>query len=227
MRGVAPKTKFYAFQIPHLKYLNINADEQRRGAWQYDWSRPKAILPKARVSRGRWRMVSFADREGITCHHTFYGVWPSVSYYDEVLLAAVLNSPVANAFVAAHEGNRDITKEILAMIPMPKFSPSAAQTIHHLVARYEESINSVFADHRTQEKLLKSIDAAVIGAYRMPPRLERTVLDYFNDSDRKVAHPFSNYFPATMDVFVHLSDYLDEKFARSTVGNLLKKTKIH
>jgi hypothetical protein len=55
------------------------------------------------------------------------------------------------------------------------------------------------------ERLLKNIDAVVVGAYRMPPRLERAVLDYFNDNDRKVDHPFHNYFPATLDVFVQSS----------------------
>lgn len=225
--GVPPGSKFNAFQIPALKYLNVDPQEQRRNSWQYDWSMPKAILPKARVSRGRWRMVSFADRAGIVCHHTFYGVWPKAENYDEVILAAVLNSPVANAFVATREGNRDITKEVLDLIPVPKFSRATVDNIHDLVRRYEDSINAMPLDrHEDPERLLKNIDAIVIGAYRMPPRLERAVLDYFNDYDRKVDHPFHNYFPATLDVFVHLTEYLDEKFGRTTVADFLKKSSV-
>lgn len=225
MLGVPPRSKFNAFQVPPLKYLNVDPNEQRRNSWQYDWSKPKAILPKARVSRGRWRMVAFADRVGITSHHTFYGLWPKSEQYDEVLLAAVLNSPVANAFVATREGNRDITKEVLDLIPVPKFSRAAKDNIRDLVRRYENAINAMPL-HRTEdpEKLLKNIDAVVVGAYRMPPRLERAVLDYFNDNDRKVDHPFHNYFPATLDVFVSLAEYLDEKFARTTVAEFLKKS---
>jgi N-6 DNA Methylase len=227
MLGVPPSSHFSAFQVPSLKYLNIDPTEQRRNSWQYEWSKPKAIMPKARVSRGRWRMVSFADLSGIVCHHTFYGVWPKSIQYDETILAAILNSPLANAFVAIREGGRDITVEVLRLIPVPNFSKATLDQIHSLVRRYEVSINTMPLNNpEAPEVILKSIDAAVMGAYRMPPRLEREVLDYFNDSDRKVRHPFRNYFPATLDVFMHLSEYLDAKFARTTVAEAIEKSSV-
>lgn len=223
--GVPPNAKFNAFQLPTLKYLNVDPQEQRRNGWRYDWSRPKAILPKARVSRGRWRMVSFADHAGITCHHTFYGVWPRSDQYDEVLIAAILNSPVANAFVATREGTRDITAQVLKLIPVPKFSRITRDKLHDLVSRYEACINTIPLNRREDpELLLKNIDALVVSAYRIPPRLERMLLDYFNANERKVAHPFHDYFPASLDMFVHLSEYLDEKFSRTTVAELLKRS---
>lgn len=223
--GVPPSAKFNAFQTPTLKYLNVNPQEQRRNGYKYDWGKPKAILPKARVSRGRWRMVAFADRTGVACHETFSGIWPKSGQVDEVLLAAILNSPIANAFVATREGGRDITAEVIKLIPVPKFSRTTTERIHELVNRYEMSINAMALDrHEDPEKLLKTIDAVVMAAYRMPPRLERQVLDYFNDNDRKVDHPFHNYYPATLDIYVHLSDYVDDKFSRSTVGELLRRS---
>lgn len=172
MLGVPPNAKFNAFQIPMLKYLNVNPHEQRRNAWQYDWSRPKAIVPKIRVSRGRWRIVSFADHVGITCHTTFHGVWPKSNQYDEVVLAALLNSPVANAFVATREGGRDVTGEILKLIPVPKFSQASMETLRDLVRRYEECVNMMTLNRQEDlETLLKNIDATILAAYRMPPRL--------------------------------------------------------
>jgi hypothetical protein len=223
-RGVAPSTKFAAFRVPTLRYLNINDSEQRRNSWRnYDWSKPKAIVPKARVSRGHWRMVAFPDREGIVCHHTFYGVWPKSEKYDEVVLAAILNSPVANAFVATREGNRDITREVLRLIPVPAFSTRQRERLHSLVARYQASIATMPLDMpENAERLLLAIDAVVLDAYHMPPRLERQLLDYFNDHDRKVAHEFRNYYPATFDVFVSLSQYLDPRFATATAGELVR-----
>ena len=226
MLGVPPGAKFNAFQVPSLQYLNVKPQEQRRNAWRkYDWSRPKAILPKVRVSRGRWKIVSFADRVGVTCHTTFHGVWPKSDKYDEVVLAAILNSPVANAFVGTREGGRDITREVLKLIPVPTFSRTSIDIIHDLVRRYEESINTLALGSREgPETLLKNIDAIVVAAYRMPPRLERALLDYFNDNERKVDHPFHNYFPANLDIFVHLTEYLGDKFARTTMAELLKRS---
>jgi hypothetical protein len=223
--GVPPKAKFNAFQTPQLKYLSIEPDEQRTKAWQFEWSKPKAIVPKTRVSRGHWRMVAFADRQGLCCYQTFCGVWPKTGEYDEITLAAILNSPVANAFVASREGTRDTTLEVLKLIPVPKFSRVAVGQLHELVRRYEECVNTIVLDrHDDPETLLKQIDAMVLEAYHMPPRIERALLDYFNGSARKVDHPFHDYFPASLDIFVHLREYLGDKFARSTVGELLKKS---
>lgn len=209
-----------------MQYLNVQENEQRRNSWKnYDWSKPKAIAPKARVSRGHWRMVAFPDREGVYCHHTFYGVWPKDARHDEVTLSAILNSPVANAFVATSEGNRDITAEVLRLIPVPVFSPVQRKRLHALVARYQTSIAAMPLNMpENAERLLLEIDAVVLDAYHMPPRLERKLLDYFNDNERKVFdHDFKNYYPATFDVFVSLSQYLDPRFAKATVGELLRK----
>jgi len=222
MLGVPPRAKFGAFEIPALKYLNMDPLVQRHNSWKREWSKPKVIVPKHRVSRGRWRMVAFADHTGLVCYEAFFGVWPKSPQYDETLLAALLNSPLANAFVA-REGSRNTTAEVIKLIPVPTFSRVEAERIHELVNRYENVISrSRFEASDDPEKLLKSIDAAIVEAYRLPPRLERSLLDYFNDQDRKVAHSFHNYFPATFDVYVHLSQYLDERFSRSTVGELLK-----
>jgi len=227
MLGVPPKAKFNTFEVPSMLYLNIDPDEQRRNAWRHDWSKPKAIVPKVRVSRGRWRMAAFADRIGRTCVSTFTGLWSKTSEFDEVLLAALLNSPVANAFVATHEGGRDVTTETLKLIPVPTFGRVAKEHIHTLVERYEAIVNHPFSGlENDPEVLLKSIDAAVVEAYRLPPRIERILLDYFSDNDRKVDHPFHNYFPATLDVYVSLSQYLNERFSRSTVGELLRKMRV-
>jgi hypothetical protein len=224
-RGVAPSTKFMTFQVPTMKYLNVQEGEQRRNPWKnYDWSKPKAIVPKARVSRGSWRMVAFPDREGVVCHHTFYGVWPKSATYDEVTLSAILNSPVANAFVATREGNRDITREVLRLIPIPSFSPEQRKQLSELITRYQTSISSMDFDMpENAERLLLEIDAVVLDAYRLPPRLERQLLDYFNDNDRKVTHDFGNYYPATFDVFVSLSQYRSPQFATATAGELVRR----
>jgi hypothetical protein len=63
-------------------------------------------------------MVSFVDRAGIACHETFFRLWPKSKQIDEVMLAALLNSPIANAFVATRQGNRDITAEVVRLTPL-------------------------------------------------------------------------------------------------------------
>lgn len=227
-RGLAPGTKFQAFQVPIMQHLNVQPDEQRVNAWKLPWSKPKAIVNKARRSRGHWRMAAFADRDGVICYQTFAGVWSRSDKYDAVILAAILNSPVANAFVATREGTRDITLEVLRLIPVPVFSPVQAETVRALIERYERAINHLsLVAPEDLETLLKRIDAAVLDGYRLPPRLERMVLDYFTAGGRSVGHDFGSYFPGTFDIYVPLSKYLDPAFSRATVGELLKGIDTH
>ena len=195
-------------------------------AWQYDWNRPKAILNKAARSRGRWRIAAFPDSAGLACYQTFIGVWPTKSeLFDEWLLAAVLNSPVANAFVATREGKTDVTKETLTMIPVPLFTEAQRGTLRHLVRAYQKLTSDLPLTRMKGEAegLLKQIDATVLSGYRLPPRIERQLLDFFRDQDRPIRHSFSDYFPKDLNVYFSLSDYLSPNFVAATVGELLKR----
>jgi hypothetical protein len=73
------------------------------------------------------------------------------------------------------------------------------------------------------EGILKQIDATVLAGYRLPPRIERQLLDFFRDQERPIGHSFSNYFPKDFNVYFSLSDYLSPNFVGATVGELLKR----
>jgi hypothetical protein len=223
--GIAPKTDFSVFEQPRLAYLNFKPEVQRGSAWQYDWDRPKAILNKAARSRGRWRVAAFPDSAGLACYQTFIGVWPKSELFDEWLLAAVLNSPVANAFVATREGKTDVTKETLMMIPVPLFTEAQRSTLRGLVKAYQGLTSDLpLAGMKGDaEGLLKQIDATVLSGYRLPPRIERQLLDFFRGQERPIRHSFSEYFPKDLTVYFSLSEYLSPNFAAATVGELLKR----
>lgn len=226
--GVAPRTTFDVFQVPEMSYLSAKPEHQRLAAWKRDWNKPKAILNKAARSRGNWRLAAFPDTQGVACYQTFIGVWPKNERYDEWLLSAILNSPIANAFVAAREGKTDVTIETLQAIPVPRFTATQATALRGLIGSYQKAIEPALfrtdAADDLSERLLKQIDATVLAAYKMPPRIERELLDYFRDHERPISHPFGDYFPRDFDVFFSLSDYLSPHFARTTVGDLLKRT---
>ena len=214
--GVAPKTKFKAFERPSLSFLSLCPEDALYEAYRYDWKRRKAIVGKARKSRGKWKMVSFSDEKGVTCYQTYIAVWPEVEDFDEVLLAAILNSPVANAFVFIHGNSRDVTLSVLEQVPVPYFTQTQAKRLRQLVKRYQ-------AQPSDPTRVLMEIDSVVLDGYRMPARIERELLDFFRDEDRPVAEGFPNYFPADDDTFFNLSDYISPAFKESTAGALLKR----
>ena len=214
--GVAPQTKFKAFENPPLSFLSVRPEDMRRNAHKHDWSRRKVIVTKARISRGKWKMVAFPDEQGVTCYQTYTAVWPESDDFDEILLAAILNSPVANAFVFTHGSPIDITLPILRQIPIPYFTPAQEKRLRQLVRQYQSKPSD-------PTRVLLEIDAVVLDGYRMPARLERKLLDFFRDEDRPVVESFPNYFPADDDTFFNLSDYISPAFKESTAGALLKR----
>jgi len=223
--GVAPQAEFTIFERPAVAYLDFRQEVQRGNPWRRPWDTPKAILNKATHSRGPWRIAAFPDSEGLACYQTFFGVWPKSTFQDEWSLSAVLNSPVANAFVATREGKTDVKKETLMLIPVPHFTETQRIKLRELIQEYQKltsamPLESVRGD---AEGLLKRIDATVLSGYRMPPRIERQLLDFFRDQDRPTRHVFSEYFPEDFTAYFSLSDYLSPGFASATVGELLKR----
>jgi hypothetical protein len=226
MLGVAPQTSFNVFETPVPYYLSLRRQDQRRNAFQHPWEKPKAILYKFARSRGPWRIVAFPDSQGLVCSGAYIGVWPKSDNYDEWLLSAVLNSPVANAFVATREGKFGVTIETLRLIPMPHFTESQRSRLRSLVRDYQQAAAPAAARTGSSgdpARLLMQIDALVLEGYRMPPRLERKVLDFFRGGSRRTSHEFGDYLPADCDVYFSLSEFLSPEFAAATSGALLNR----
>jgi hypothetical protein len=223
--GIAPQTDFKIFEQPLTAYLNFRPEMQRGGPWRHAWDKPKAILNKAARSRGAWRMAAFPDSKGLACYQTYFGVWTTSPLLDEWTLSAVLNSPVANAFVATREGKTDVTKETLLLIPVPIFTETQKITLRQLIKQYQTLIAAAPLEglRGDAEALLKRIDATVLAGYRMPPRIERQLLDFFRNQDRPLRHSFSEYFPSDFSMYFSLSDYLSPDFSSATVGELLRR----
>jgi hypothetical protein len=224
--GIAPRTRFDVFERPETFYLSLRPDDARGHAYRHPWDRPKAIVNKATRSRGRWRLAAFPDSAGLVCYQTFIAVWPKGPPFDEFLLAVVLNSPVANAFVATREGKTDITMETLARLPMPIFTSSQADSLRSLVREYQRITKTLplqRSDSDDPARVLMDIDALALDGYRMPPRVERQLLDYFRGYVRPTSHPFKEYVPKECDVYFSLSDYLSPEFKDATAGQLRKR----
>ena len=222
--GVAPRTRFGVFEVPSMKYLSVKAEDQRGKGWRRAWHKRKAVFNKTTRSRGPWRIAAFADRRGVTCYQTYTAAWSLAEDYDEVVLAAILSGPVANAFVASREGKTDNTIEVLRLVPVPILRHEQRTALTSLVERYQEVTNPLRIVRRSEdpERLLKEIDAVVMDAYGLPPRLEREVLDYFRGHRRPVSHEFGAYFSSEEESFFSLSECLDSRFTKATAGELLR-----
>ena len=176
-------------------YLDIRAEKLQGNAIDLRWEDPKLIVNAAGLSRGPWRVAAMPDESGLLLSQQFIGLWPRRSLSDSELLAfaAILNGPVANAFLAIHSPAERIRISDMRRVPVPRANLFG---IGELVARYigclaEGATNG--KDSERMARLLTEIDALTLGAYDLPARLEKQLLGYFRGAKRPVAHAWRHW----------------------------------
>ncbi len=227
-RGIpsAPR-RFFAYLCPPTKFLSVKEEDQDRQAFDLPWHLPKVIVNSNRKGRGPWRIAAFADRTGLIAYHTFKGLWPSGEWSAEVI-AAILNGPLASAFAAVHETGPDISNEVMDNMPLPYLTQSMRAHIEELVRSYIAVTQKLSLPTKKgepeAERILVDIDAAVLQGYDLPPRLERKLLDYFNDfgDKRPVGFPTGNYFPQEYRPAFSLADYRSQEFREASAKEFKK-----
>lgn len=220
---------FSYFRLPKPVYLNAKPENQRGGAWSLAWDKPKAVMNAARVSRGAWCNCASSDFQSLFFSQRFHCFWPKQNWTANTI-SAVLNSPVAAAYVATREGKLDIRKITLVSIPVPVFSSEEIVTLDKLVESYRsaESGKSHYELWNGNDgssglrNLLLQIDAVVLRAYNLPPRLERQLLDFFRGERRPVAFDFGNYFPDDFTPTIPLWRFVSPDFKQCNGQHLLE-----
>lgn len=168
--GVPPGAvkELEAYTQPDLAWLDVSEENRRGNAHDHEWSKPKIIINSKTKSRGAWRLCAFVDFNGLVCYQTTTAIWLKQPELLEAI-AAVINSPVANAFVATREGKTDITIDTLRDIPIPRFTSNHVSTISKLVRDYQYSVSNNDDSFDKADSILRRIDAIVLAAYGLPP----------------------------------------------------------
>ena len=220
---------FEPFLLTGNVFLNTSPQFMKGRAHQLPWQQPKVIVNARRRTRGPWTLSASVDREGLVCYQNFHGIWPSDATHVE-LIAAVLNCPLANAFVSTREGKRDVRRETLLGVPVPNVDDAQAAIISGLVWEYSEARKEWLSGMVAQEdglrrctSLLRSIDAEVLKAYDLPPRAERSLLDYFSELRRPGPVNFGEYFPKSFKPLIPWHEYQSGEFRHASVEATLER----
>lgn len=206
-----PRDSLLAYELKCPRWLDVEPENQ---VWPAPltrpWREPKILINAQRVSRGAWRLTAAADRDGMLASQQFTGIWPSGAYSVNVL-EAILNGPVANAFVTEHSANQHFTNEMLKRLPLPSRIDDLA--LSELSQRYRDRLRAYLAQPDNTlvielNQTLVEIDAVILQGYDLPPRLERRVLDFFSGAKRPTAHPFAGWMPPEVRTFTPLHELL-------------------
>ena len=186
------------------------------------YGKPQVLYNYARVSREAWRLKASLDERGLALTSRLVAVRPNSPRTPVLFLWALLNSPVANAFAHCQTFKRDILVGTMRRMPVPRSSPAHMAHIEQAAMRYRAlatSTGPLYDAEATQEgthRALLEMDAAVLRAYDLPPRLERQLLDLFTGVPRKgVGCDFTGYYPAGFSSCLPLHLLLSERFERA------------
>ncbi|MBM4034309.1 MAG: hypothetical protein FJ291_21400 [Planctomycetes bacterium] len=182
-----------AFGLPmsaEISYLNYYArrDDIHRPRSHWDMEAHKVLIPRTIDTNYAWRLMAYVDNMGTFPENTFLYVIPKHSGNDIYRVAAVLNSTVANAWLAEHSYERNIIGGLLAELPWPPLEPLVAELVSELafhlvrVQRQRSTIEhrssgeqgSAWMDWVARQVLLR-IDELVCAAYG-PTENERSIL---------------------------------------------------
>lgn len=191
------RTSLAQFRILEPVFLEAREEFMRRDA-QLPWHLPKVVCSAVRLSRGPWRIAAAVDTGGLLLSQQFFGIWPKTSDAGIASLeaiAAVLNSPVANAYSRAHDPEKRLRVSTMAMLPLPKSLTDPS--LHGLIEEYRSLAGKdgpLFGGGTQRlSELLMAIDAAVLAAYDLPPKLEKLLLKDVGSHGRPCGHPFDPY----------------------------------
>lgn len=213
---------------------------------------PQVLVNMGRTSRFRWRIKPMLDTSGLDVKNNFAIIRPTGSVEHALYLWAVLNSPIASAYVASRTMRKHNYEGILGDVPLPLSNQrsindvvSAARTYRDLASKRDAEVAnaeeasasrgnmfetpvpevSVTPESAVRNALL-NLDAAVLSAYSLPIKLERQLLDYFNGNVRAgVGCTFGDYYPAGFKSLVPLHKYISAGYHGSTVNQVAARMK--
>jgi hypothetical protein len=193
-------------ELPKTYWMNLDPAVILRARSGTTVGSPQVLLNYAPASRGPWRLKALIDKQGHPVTSRFIPVRPRTSSYSIETLWAILNSPVANAYVYSHLGKRDNIVGDLRKMPMPK--PRSLEGVERAAIAYLAAASSETVSAKL-ERLLLHVDAEVLKLYSLPLDLEQRVLGLFSERKR-VGVPFkqTRYLPRELDGRMRFSDFL-------------------
>ena len=187
--------------------------------------KPQILVNYVRAMREPWRIKAMCDPQGHAVLNTYSTVRLHESGPPTLFVWALLNSPLANAYVYSYTMKRHIYDSLIASIPMPQHWEQSVDQIVSAAHKYmtmarEPAKFELRGDNDVGlQRALVEMDAAILRAYDLPPRLERQLLDLFTGVPRKgVGCSFTGYYLPGFSSHLPLHLLISERFERAAAN---------
>jgi hypothetical protein len=246
--GVSPNQSI--FSLPSVRGIATKAEliENERQGMPSDQER--VLVNRTRTARSPWRLKALLDPAGKPVKNNFLVVQPKDRSVPALFIWAILNSPVANAYIGRDTMKRDNPEGDLANIPIPRASREQMSAVASLADQYRRTANEralalLQLNRWNREPLFTALpalnegpsesdvrrailqmDAGVIQLYGLPARLERQLLDHFRGHERRgVGCAFGDYYPTELKSLVPLYKFISSGYRDSAVDKLTERVR--
>jgi type I restriction-modification system DNA methylase subunit len=190
--------------------------------------KPQVVLNTHPHARGPWRLMAYIEPLGAAVPSTRIAVRPRGTNVNVEVLWAICNSLMANAFVYAHLGKRDIKTGTLEGLPVPVLSSDACAQLTGMVRAFLAEARKADRDEATLRDRLRCIDVTLLGAYGIFAPAEQQILSLF-DGHVRPGLPFkvtSIGSKSRLPQYLEIPDVQPELPPPSTIGRFARMTDI-
>lgn len=125
--------------LPPTQLLNRNRQAIRRPVAGFENGIPQVVMNHSPVRRGPWLNTAFLDLKGHPTRGRFLVIRPLNDQLPPLVIWALLNSPLGNAFTRSTSTKRDILSGTLETLPLPKLSVEHRFRIESAARTYREA----------------------------------------------------------------------------------------
>lgn len=216
-KGVLRSHDHRQFMLGQTFWLDVRP-EHLYGGGNLPWDRPKILCNAGRSSRGKWRISAAVDRDGLMASQQFVALWPIAQDVDLDAISAVINGPLANAYMTEHSTDKRLRITTLLNLPIPLILPPELGELAREYAVQVSEGRSILGGERVLQRLLDQMDSLVLEAYDLPPRLVRDLLAEFREAKRPIAHFWEDWDVSSSDPAFTLSE-LRSTWVQKSRGN--------
>jgi len=143
----------YSHLIPRLTLLNRNSDAIVRRRSGFESGISQVVMNHSPVRRGPWLNTAFLDLKGHPTRGRFLVIRPLNERLTPLMIWALLNSPLGNAFTRSTSTKRDILSGTLETLRLPKLSVEQRARIESAARAYREAAERWTKEHPQARKL--------------------------------------------------------------------------
>lgn len=207
------------FKLATPQWLDVNPEHILAGS-NLPWDEPKILCNATRLSRGYWRLAAAVDRHGHRATQQFMGLWPiNGADVDLDALAAIINGPVVNAFMAEHSFDKRFRITQLHDAPLPAEIPAG---LGDLARRFVTAARGE-GNEAVLNRLIHEIDTVILDAYGLSEDDTKALFDLLGDDRPLAGRPSRRRKAVSQSTARGGLDLLDEHDVGDPLGDVVSR----